>query len=88
MTDEQARQDELQRRVSALVAQGAMSWIWPGSGEEGDALMRNCFFTGLPARTKQHSNAHKCNWTPPPGCANHRHKKHARAMMQRSGAGA
>lgn len=83
--EEQARQDELQGRVSALVAQGAMTWIWPGSGEDGDALPRNCFFTGLPATTKQHPNAHKTLWTPLPGCANKRNKKRTRASMQRSG---
>lgn len=75
--EEQARQDELQGRVSVLVAQGAMSWVWPDS--------RNCFFTGLQAPRKQHENAHKCNFTQPPGCANKRHKKRQRALMQRSG---
>lgn len=85
--EERARQDELQGRVSALVAQGAMGWIWPGSGDAsgGIILPRNCFFTGLPQPRKQHANAHKCNWTPLPGCANLRHKKHQRASMQRSG---
>lgn len=85
--EERARQDNLQGRVSALVAQGAMGWVWPGSGEDGDALPRNCFFTGLPAPRKRHANAHKTLWTPPPGCANKRHKKQSRAQMQRSGVG-
>lgn len=76
--EEQARQDELQGRVSGLVAQGAMSWVWPDN--------KNRFFTGLPAPKKQHENAHKCNWTPLPGYANKRHKKRQRALMQRSGA--
>ena len=71
-SDEQARQDELEGRVEALVAQGAMSWVWPDE--------RNCFNTGLPARTKQHANAHKCNFTPLPGRANKRHKKRIHAQ--------
>jgi len=85
--EEKARQDELQGRVSALVAQGAMSWKWPGSGDEGDApsseggitLPRNCFFTGLVSK-KQHTNAHKCNWTPLPGAACKRSKKRVHAL--------
>ena len=76
--EEKARQDELQGRVSDLVAAGAKNWNWPGSGEVGD-LPRNCFFTGLPVRTKQHSNAHKTLWTPLPGRANKRHKKRIQA---------
>jgi hypothetical protein len=84
--EERERTDELQGRVEALIAAGAMSWVWPGTGEDGDSLPRNCFFTGLPVRTKQHPNAHKCNWTQLPGCANLRHKKRQRASMQRSGA--
>ena len=84
--EEQARQDELQGRVSALIAQGAMNWVWPGSGEDGDGLPRNCFFTGLLQPRKPHANAPKCNFTPLPGNANKRHKKRQRAGMQRSGA--
>ena len=79
-SDEQARQDELQGRVSALVAAGAKNWNWPGSGEEGDPLPRNCFFTGLPVGTKKHANAHKCNFTQLPGRANKRHKKRLHAL--------
>jgi hypothetical protein len=92
--EEQARQDELEGRVEALIAAGAMSWVWPGSGEKSDApsseggttLPRNCFFTGLPVPMKQHPNAHKTLWTQLPGCANKRHQKRQRAGMQRSGA--
>ena len=78
--EERARQDKLQGRVSALVAQGAMNWVWPGSGEDDDVLPRNCFFTGLPVPKKQHPNAHKTLWTQPPGCANKRHKKRLHAL--------
>lgn len=82
--EEQARQDELQDRVSALMAEGAMGWVWPGSGENegGITLPRNCFFTGLPVHTKQHANAYKTRFTPLPGCANLRHRKrlHAQAL--------
>ena len=78
--EERARVETLAARAKTLFAQGAMSWEWPGSGKEGDPLPRNCFFTGLPVRTKQHANAHKCNFTPLPGCANKRHKKRVHAQ--------
>lgn len=84
--EERARQEALAELAATLFAVGAMNWVWPGSGEDGDALPRNCFFTGLPQPRKQHANAHKTLWTQPPGCANKRHKKRQRASMQRSGA--
>lgn len=83
--EERERADELQERVSVLMAEGAMFWVWPGSGKDGDSLPRNCFDTGQPVRKKEHPNAYKTRWTQLPGCANLRHKKRQRASMQRSG---
>ena len=48
-----------------------LRWVWP---------VNNCFFTGILLPTRQHPNAHKCNWTPLPGCANKRHKKRLHAQ--------
>ena len=54
-----------------------LRWVWPKN---------NCFFTGIPLPERKHPNAHKCNFTPLPGCACKRAKKRARALQQRSGA--
>lgn len=48
----------------------AWNWQWPVNGNRWD--------TRLPV-AEAHPNAHKCNYTPLPGCANKRQLRRARA---------
>jgi hypothetical protein len=77
MTDQEWIEARLEAAAKWLREHGAINWVWPDS--------QGRFDTGLPAPAYVHPNAHKTVFTPPPGCANARHKRRQRALSNRSG---